>query len=325
MPNHQSGPLARAVLFSFVSLSAALAPGVARAACDALCQTDFVTQHNLVRTKVTAGVEPGPGGTFQPKPSTPLPPLSWNAAVATDAQNYANACIWAHSGMAGRGENLYASTGSQTLQTPNNAVAGWDSESVLYTYGTIPAPNQNAVGHYTQLVWANTTAVGCGIANCSVGSPFPANFGPNWVNVVCQYTPPGNFLGQTPYAVGAVVPRGTLDVDGNGVYDARTDGLLIVRYLFGLTGEALTGGALGPNPTRSTPAAVTTYLQTVRPLLDVDGNSPGNPDAMTDGLLIMRYLFGLRGSTLTNRAIGPAATRGNSTLIEAYIATQMVP
>ena len=31
----------------------------------------------------------------------------------------------------------------------------------------------------------------------------------------------------------------TLDVDGNGKTEPLTDGLLIIRYLFGFTGEAL--------------------------------------------------------------------------------------
>ena len=42
------------------------------------------------------------------------------------------------------------------------------------------------------------------------------------------------------------------------------------------------------------------------PLLDIDGN--GQADALTDGLLIIRYLFGLRGPSLTAGAVGPGAT-----------------
>ena len=44
----------------------------------------------------------------------------------------------------------------------------------------------------------------------------------------------------------------TFDVDGNGAVDALTDGLLILRALFGLTGTSVTNGALGALPARAT-------------------------------------------------------------------------
>ncbi|MBK7470598.1 MAG: hypothetical protein IPI73_08190 [Betaproteobacteria bacterium] len=109
----------------------------------------------------------------------------------------------------------------------------------------------------------------------------------------------------------------TLDVDGNGPYDALTDGLLVIRYLFGLTGQSLTDFALGSGAQRGDPAAVLGYLADVRPRLDVDGN--GAADALTDGLLIVRYLFNRRGTALTEGAIGAGATRGTAPAIELYI------
>ena len=74
----------------------------------------------------------------------------------------------------------------------------WEDESTLYTYATIgdPVNNFSAVGHYTQLVWANTTQVGCGVTQCTTNSPFG---GGTWNYVVCRYSPPGNFTGQFPY------------------------------------------------------------------------------------------------------------------------------
>ncbi len=51
--------------------------------------------------------------------------------------------------------------------------------------------------------------------------------------------------------------------------------------------------------------------------LDVDGN--GKADALTDGLLIIRYLFGLRGAPLVQGAVGPGAERTTSTDIENQI------
>jgi allophanate hydrolase subunit 1 len=43
-------------------------------------------------------------------------------------------------------------------------------------------------GHYTQIIWKNTTEVGCGLARGAQMDYF-----------VCQYNPPGNFQGQKPY------------------------------------------------------------------------------------------------------------------------------
>lgn len=114
----------------------------------------------------------------------------------------------------------------------------------------------------------------------------------------------------------------TLDVDASitaSKYDALTDGLLIIRYLFGLTGPSLTSGALGGTAARSDPAAIKTYLDTFRPALDIDGN--GTADALTDGLLILRYMFGLRGSPLIAGAVDPLGTRTTAPAIEAYLAT----
>ena len=104
-------------------------------------------------------------------------------------------------------------------------------------------------------------------------------------------------------------------------YDALTDGLLIIRYLSGLTGTALTNGALGGTATQTDPAAIKTYLDGIRPSLDIDSN--GTTDALTDGLLIMRYMFGLRGNSLIAGAVGTGATRTTAADIETYIQSLM--
>ena len=38
-----------------------------------------------------------------------------------------------------------------------------------------------------------------------------------------------------------------------GAYDALTDGLILLRYLFGLSGASMTSGVVGPNATRTDP------------------------------------------------------------------------
>ena len=51
-----------------------------------------------------------------------------------------------------------------------------------------------------------------------------------------------------------------LDVDGNGAYNASTDGLLVARYLLGLRGTALISGAIGAGATRTSASSVEQYL-----------------------------------------------------------------
>ncbi len=109
----------------------------------------------------------------------------------------------------------------------------------------------------------------------------------------------------------------TWDVDGNGRLDALTDGGLIVRYLFGLTGEALTRNAIAPNAARRTADQITEYLRSIRDELDIDGN--GNIDALTDGILYLRYLLGFTGEDLTSGAVARDATRRNAEQIVAYL------
>ena len=50
------------------------------------------------------------------------------------------------------------------------------------------------------------------------------------------------------------------DIDGNGVVAPLTDGILLLRYLFGFRGATLTTGALGPNCTRCTATAIESYI-----------------------------------------------------------------
>lgn len=52
----------------------------------------------------------------------------------------------------------------------------------------------------------------------------------------------------------------SLDADGNGVVDALTDGLLMLRAMMGLTGPAATSGVIGLNATRTTWTEIRPFL-----------------------------------------------------------------
>ena len=108
-----------------------------------------------------------------------------------------------------------------------------------------------------------------------------------------------------------------LDVDGNTNADAATDGILIIRYLFGFRGDPLITGAVAGTATRTTSADIEAALDTSLATLDADGN--GVRDAATDGILIIRYLFGFRGDSLVEGAVGAGATRTTGPEVAAFL------
>jgi len=89
-----------------------------------------------------------------------------------------------------------------------------------------------------------------------------------------------------------------LDVDGDGTHNAQIDGLLLLRYLLGISGPPLVGGlnAFPALAQRTTDSAITSYLNTLD--LDVDGS--GEPAlATTDGVIVLRAMLGFRGAAVT--------------------------
>ena len=89
------------------------------------------------------------------------------------------------------GENMAEGFGSPAL-----AIDAWAGEESDYNWSNADFSEQT--GHFTQLVWQNTTRVGCGAAHCN-GQGENAAFG--WF-MVCEYDPPGNVIGQFQYNVG---------------------------------------------------------------------------------------------------------------------------
>ena len=55
-----------------------------------------------------------------------------------------------------------------------------------------------STGHFTQLVWKDTTKVGCGAVHCNSN----VNNGASGWYLVCEYTPRGNVIGAFKQNVG---------------------------------------------------------------------------------------------------------------------------
>ena len=119
-------------------------------------------------------------------------PLRWDPGCADAAQDWANTLAQrdrglGHSGQQDYGENVWGGSGHDF--TPADAARAWLSERENYDGRPIDENNFGRIGHYTQMVWSRTTAVGFGIARSARGT----------IYIVADYAPPGNALGQRPY------------------------------------------------------------------------------------------------------------------------------
>lgn len=119
-------------------------------------------------------------------------PLEWDDALVTVAVDWsrhlvAGACELVHSG-GEYGENLYWTSATTT---PADVVGAWAAEAADYDLDSFEcAPEPAVCGHFTQVVWADSTSLGCGAASCGEEA------GEVWT---CEYDPPGNWIGEAPF------------------------------------------------------------------------------------------------------------------------------
>ena len=105
----------------------------------------------------------------------------------------------------------------------------------------------------------------------------------------------------------------TWDFDDNGHTDALTDGMLMLRYAFGLRGTSMVAGVVAVDSHMSH-SDIQEKLESSHHYIDIDGD--GEMNALTDGLLLLRYLFGFSGSDITDDVIGVNASRNHDQIIE---------
>lgn len=131
---------------------------------------DMIAAHSLVRARLG------------------IAPLAWSNQLAAYAQNWAETLVRTGDFHPHRnppyGENLYEITGAEA--NPYDVVNAWASESMNYNYRRNSCSAR--CGHFTQVVWRNTRAVGCGMARSGSRQVW-----------VCSYDPPGNIIGEPPY------------------------------------------------------------------------------------------------------------------------------
>lgn len=118
--------------------------------------------------------------------------------------------------------------------SPNNTTTG---------FGTLPSVTIAVGGQSFTYQVLNTNL---GLVSPTDGNPI------GQTSIQGTVSQPGPSLAHSPC---------DMDIDGNGTIDALTDGLMLLRAMFGLTGTAVTQGAVGSgSPSRSTWAQIQPYL-----------------------------------------------------------------
>nr|XP_030147750.3 peptidase inhibitor 16 [Taeniopygia guttata] len=75
----------------------------------------------------------------------------------------------------------------------------WNGERKFYNSTTSTCVPGQTCDNYTQVVWAETTRIGCGSSFCKKSHGIETE---NVHLLVCSYYPPGNMKGKKPYQEG---------------------------------------------------------------------------------------------------------------------------
>ncbi|KAI1703996.1 cysteine-rich secretory protein family domain-containing protein [Ditylenchus destructor] len=160
----------------------------------------IVDAHNNHRSKLALGQEPNkPSGNAAPAAN--MYKFEYDCKLENVAQAWANVCSQVHSTPQGRkctGENLYMYSASVPQPTPQAMQAAadlWWHELIEYGLSTTDtnyySSSMNSLGHFTQMAWAQTLRVGCGISQCA-----------STTYVVCNYNVTGNINTKSIYQIG---------------------------------------------------------------------------------------------------------------------------
>ncbi|KAK1086364.1 hypothetical protein LTR33_001600 [Friedmanniomyces endolithicus] len=146
--------------------------------------------------------------------------IEWDDGLASTAAIIAAGCWYAHNQTVnggGYGQNIAAGVDAANISAIitdlfYNGEVGWYSD--LYNQEQPDMTNFEHWGHFSQIVWSNTTKVGCATQYCNgpnglggVGSDIPPYF------TVCNYSPPGNYANE--YGDNVKKPRGDATAEWN--------------------------------------------------------------------------------------------------------------
>ncbi|KAK7092714.1 GLIPR1-like protein 1 [Littorina saxatilis] len=171
-------------------------------------------------------------------PASDMLTMSWDEQLETMANKFASKCAFEHNpdrdsqtSFKSVGENIYAHS---SFYNESAAVDYWHSEEKNYNYNAHSCTG--VCGHYTQVVWATSNKIGCGLRYCDPLAK--VNFGKGYF-IVCNYAPSGNLRGMRPYQQSTAIitstkkPRDTDDtVPDNAGCSVRLSILLLVVTVY---------------------------------------------------------------------------------------------
>ncbi|SPP87900.1 uncharacterized protein LOC117589512 isoform X1 [Drosophila guanche] len=155
----------------------------------------ILQEHNRLRQLVATGRYPGQPGAEN------MREIVWDEELAARAQKWADNCQFRHDphrtiNRFTMGQNLAIIWSTAPLDADDgdfpSRIQSWFNEVQKYSFGDAWSPK---TGHYSQLVWGETSLVGCGYAEYKDASKYNKLY-------VCNYGPGGNVVGFNPYEVG---------------------------------------------------------------------------------------------------------------------------
>ena len=139
-------------------------------------EVSFVSGSSLTESQVNEVLE------FhnQTREEVGVKPMEWSEELATFAQEWSDrlafskGCRMEARPVKGKwegkyGENLDWSSGYKTSEAPLLASKVWADEKKDFKNKPIHQRNLAATGHYTQMVWHNTSQMGMGMTSCENG------------------------------------------------------------------------------------------------------------------------------------------------------------
>ncbi|KAA0197020.1 GLIPR1 protein 1 [Fasciolopsis buskii] len=136
--------------------------------------------HNSARQKLLACQLEG-----QPQAKS-MPDLVYDQGIADKAQSWADNCTVGHDTYNDRKTDTFATVGQNFAGNTDfsSAFDSWFAEYPYYNFDANTCAASKTCGHYTQVVWAQTTHIGCAFTECPNTAQFPYG-----KSIVCNYGP----------------------------------------------------------------------------------------------------------------------------------------
>ncbi|KAI1691288.1 cysteine-rich secretory protein family domain-containing protein [Ditylenchus destructor] len=169
-------------------------------------QDALLNAHNSLRADLANGRAVNDDNTTLPAGKN-IYKLNIDPTIEAMAQKYADKCVFEHSSQKernGTGENLYMGGKQSYKDVLVDASNLWWSElkeNGFHNPDLILTQEEwdNGIGHWSQMAWAQTKLIGCGVTYCENQGTI----------VVCNYSPAGNYIDSPVYEKGSPCKQAT--------------------------------------------------------------------------------------------------------------------